>query len=362
MKSSLFGGRVSQRCLRLCLIVCMLFNGGLALAACTNNLVGNLGDFGTINIPPNGVVGQDLPARRIITVTVICPESMYLDVNDTAFVRTGSGSYGAAPRVPGLNNVWETGIPGIGLKINVFRINGRQQSLSSTDQASVPVDSTLPLPISGNRKQLVVDYDVSLVRTAAALLIGNRYNLDVSLPTVNEAGHIGTYGGFLTGTIVVGNPTCNIDTASASVTLNNVAVQDFASDVTSIAATAPFVVNATCGSQSGTSPIYTATPSVTFQYTFMDAHPYSRTGLTNTQLANIGSATGVALELRRNDDASKTLQYCNNSTDLRCWQVADNTPGDTQYTITLRPYYVKTGAAIAAGNVSAGVNFSLVYR
>lgn len=367
MKNALLKKYFGLGLLQLCFTFGGMLGAGTASGAigiCSPVSTTGNKSFGTIQISPTGSNLSDLPARQLFSTVIKCKDGAQLNVNDTAFIKNPSGSYGPAGVVVA-RQIWKTNINGVGLKINVFRVNGIDQSLGSSSAASTPliVNTAINRVPGENAYTMTVDYDITLVRLGTTISdpTGNGLVLEMQVPNVNEisqGNNTGIGDGLISGTLRIGNPTCNIDAAAtlSAIPLTSVSVSALNQAAGApLPAAAAVTINATCDN-----PALGGAGS--YHFTFADGHFFNRASvpqLTNTQIVNIGSAPGVALMLAQDGDLNKVVKYCDDRTDKTCW-LTPTAKSVTQYSVTVRPYYVKIGT-VSGGDVNASVNFAIMY-
>ncbi len=305
---------------------------------------------GTITVPANAVQGT--------TITTHAPENFQFNCtfnpdvwpkfekSDTLYADFKT----TAARAPGFNDVYETDIPGIGVRY-VFNSSECKAHGAVLGNGSL----RLGCPMVGLFNQPLYAYlsvTWSLVLTSP--LSAGKTTLS-QVPTVtldfapsNGSGYFSQpplYTGSASGTLA--KTTCSVNQSNVSVNLPTIEARALAQGVGAVAGPTPFSLSLSC------------MPGAIAYITLTDgADPSNRD--TTLRLALDSTSRGVGVQLL--DPAGKLIAYGPDSDaagNPNQWRVGDLPQGTLTIPLTAR--YVRTGE-VSAGSVKALSTFTMSYQ
>lgn len=289
--------------------------------------------FGTVTVPRDTAVGAAIGPVMTSTVSVSCPASkFYLQ------------DYPGLPVSSTVANVWETGMAGIGVRVQNSGYNNYALSSVATPGWAAFTPTT-----SGSAFTTTYTFTYQLVKTAAQvptggpLVVNTMFSLsshDVARNTTAAASAATNIGN----TTIVAS-TCSVTTPNIAVALPSVAVNDL-STVGATAGDTRFQIGLSCNS--GANVYITLTDAT---------KPANQTN--QLTLASGSTASGVALRLLKQD--STPVSYGPDSAlpgTVNQWLVGTSA---STANIPLVAQYVSTGT-VKPGKVKGEATFTLSYQ
>ncbi|MDR0184015.1 fimbrial protein [Lysobacter arvi] len=303
----------------------------VAMAACSTSRSTN----SYLNLP------SSLSAKRDVTVGTVLYDSGWVSDGTRADVFC-SGSYtwnmgyaSTMTLVPGMSDVYQTGVPGLGIKI-------LYENTSPPGSGMVMRWPRFTQNLSGNAR--FVPWGLFRVQYIVTGPLGSG-QMNTPSPTATVL-----YGGALANRVTFNRTSVNIVSVGCSVTNKDIAVNlppvaasDFAT-VGSTPATKDFTIDLTCDTN----------VAVSYQIDGTAAAGIAPTNGVLATTAGAGQATGVGVQVRRNGTPvplGTKLSY------------ATTTGGSAQsVSIPLSAAYYATAMPVRGGDVNAVATFTMFYQ
>jgi type 1 fimbria pilin len=377
--------KIVRNIIRFLLMVCgaygMLF-ATQAHAACSfGNFQLYLDLPPTLTVPADAPVGLELASATSLA-SVVAGKNQYsctlsTPPNFTTWTYVDyAGSLMKFTSPSGLDGVYDTNIPGIGIKITAFGMDGR------VGTPVLPFATNFTKWIRGYGSSYTVDVlSAGGLKVTASLVVTGKVPAGGSIAS-GQIAHLDVFWGakntpppgnepspgravqlkgtladvFLRGSITVeaGSPTCSVNASSTqTVNLGNYPANAF-TGIGSTTAPKSFNINFDCsgGTQNESTNIYLTMTDVT--------DPGNRSDILN--LDSTSTAKGVGVRIERSGGTAVTFGADSNTIgNPGQWQAGSVNTGTGTFTIPLQARLIQTGA-VQQGSVSAKTTFTAAYN
>jgi type 1 fimbria pilin len=321
-----------------------------ANSTCNDSNGNNVLAAGTITVPVNAAVGATVATQTPLNFIVQC-RFLSGGLNDTSTNLYAKLSTTAA-LAAGFNDVYQTSIPGLGVRYT-FNSPAGQCNVANVTMQNGTITLTCPFsgPLNGPYIQYSVMVTASFVATgqiapgastlSSAPLISVSYTTDEGGPWGQTPVYTGSASGVLT------HATCSVNQTNVSVIMPTADTRAFSSGVGAVAAPQPFSLSLSCAT--GATVLITLTDSV---------NPANRG--TALQLAANSTAKGIGVQVL--NSAGTPVAFGPDSAtpgNTNQWTIGASPNGTLQVPLTAR--YVRTGN-VSAGSVKALATFTMSYQ
>lgn len=313
----------------LTILLCTLALPHAAFAqaqSCTVTSTPQVVQFGNVTPAPSLQVGSAIPPVVQSTFTVNCPS------------RAFTMRYISGANLSAVTNVWQTNVPGVGVRAILTSYNGQARSKILSNLASGQDGELEPGGVPAVQFQLEVSYQ--LYKTDNTISPGSVQMPDI-LGIFSRTNQLvsGTPGYVSIDGTTISSSTCSVVRPNVAVALPQVSTSSLAGAGTT-AGTTPFQIDLNC------------MPSTSVSIRFTDANAPGNQSQILT-LAPTSTATGVGLQilLRNNQPVTFGTTY----------PVGAAGAGGGAFPINLFSRYYATGA-VTSGRVDGIAEFWLTYN
>lgn len=322
---------------------------------------------GTISVPPDTPVGNEIYRLKIDFAN-----QGSVSVNCTSAGQYYIGyQYLSTPLLPSnySSTVYETGVPGIGVKFV------RGNSLEDFPASVVATNCALSTSCFFTNGYWSADSRLVFVKTASNVAAGTieASTLPTALYSFGQEGNmVSVYKVSLTGSLQITAPTCNITTASQSMTVN-MGKHDIAAFTGKGAATAwknasiqltncgQFYGNVPSGYTGGTFNGSTMTnPGNENNYLSITLAPLNGIEDAAKGIMKISDiplkANGVGIQLSTTESTSGLINLASTTTQSL------TKDGTQSITVPLYARYIQTGNSVAAGKANGKLEYTITYQ
>ncbi len=322
-----------------------------------------------ISVPPDVPVGNEIYRLRItltdqggIYVACTSPGQFYLGFK-----------YATTPLLPTAysNTVYETGIPGIGVKF--VRDNNAADFPTTLSSAGCPASLGCFYGSGWNANSRLV-----FIKTASTVTGGviDASQLPTALYSFGQSGNmLDVYKITLTGSLQINTPTCDISTVSQAMTVNmgNYHISAFSGKGSAtgwknasiqLANCGQFYGNVTSGYTGGTFN-GTTTSTAGTRNNFLSVTLYPQNGTRSTTDAANGimkiddgtpGATGVGIQLSSSESTSGLIDLTTGITQIL------PKDGTRNITVPLYARYIQTENSVTAGKANGRLEYVITYQ
>jgi len=318
-----------------------------------------------ISVPPDIPVGNEIYRLRIALTD---QGGVYVACTSPGQYYTGF-KYATTPLLPTAysNTVYETGVPGIGVKF--VRNNDFPSTQATTCTAALSCGFT---------DGWSADTRIVFIKTASTVMGGviDASQLPTALYSFGQSGNmLDVYKITLTGSLQINTPTCDISTVSQAMTVNmgNYHISAFSGKGSAtgwknaniqLANCGQFYGNVTSGYIGGTFN-GTTTSTVGIRNNFLSVTLYPQNGTRSTTDAANGimkiddgtpGATGVGIQLSSSESTSGLIDLTTGITQIL------PKDGTRNITVPLYARYIQTENSVTAGKANGRLEYVITYQ